>query len=108
MRLLIFLGVISFTHSPQNTVVTIFGQFLPPAELSSYREQSTFGWIVTLDFDPAQREKLPKVGSIGHIAVTINQVTVGRRHGLFVDTLVSKVTGTIIARLRKGAANGAV
>src|SRR4029434_4468283 len=90
LRLLIFLRVMSFAHPPQNTVVTILGKS-PPACLFVFIS-GTFA--LRLDrhsgFNPAQPEKLPKVGSIGHVVVTINQVTVGRRHGLPLDTLISQ------------------
>src|SRR4030095_2146846 len=90
LRLLIFLRVMSFAHPPQNTVVTILGESLPACRVVFI--SGTFN--LRLDghsgFNPAQPEKLPRVGSIGHIVVTINQVTVGRRQGLPLDTLISQ------------------
>src|SRR4029077_20987447 len=88
--LIFFLRVSSFTHSRQNAVVTIIGQFLPACRVVFISGTVELWPDRHARFDPAQLEKLPKVGSIGHIAVTINQVTVGCRHGLSVDTLVSQ------------------
>ena len=46
------------------------------------------GWSLWLQ--SWRSREASKVGSIRHIVVTINQVTVGRRHGLSLDTLISQ------------------
>jgi len=72
MRFLICLRVISFTHSPQNTVVTIVGESFSPCRVIFILRTLDLRLDRHPDFDPPQREQLPKVGEKGHFAVTIN------------------------------------
>src|SRR6266436_5936295 len=64
-------AVISFAHSPQNTVVTILGESLPASRVVFISGTVDCRPDRDPGLDPVQREKLPKVRNIGHIVITI-------------------------------------
>ena len=72
VRLLTFMRVIAFTHSPQNTVVAILGQSLPACRIIFIFETFDPRLGRHPDFDLPQREKLQNVGAKSHTAVAID------------------------------------